>query len=67
MLESGPLRMKEGVLQVIEGGWDEYATIVFGVFLQQELSGFKLTVRSRSASRHWIFVYEHEQICSRVD
>jgi hypothetical protein len=32
MLESGPLRMKEGVLQVIEGGWDEYTTIVFGAF-----------------------------------
>ena len=39
MLESGPLRMKEGVLQVIDGGWDEYTTIVFGMFLQQKLSG----------------------------
>ncbi|KAF9651698.1 alpha/beta-hydrolase [Thelephora ganbajun] len=29
LLESGPLRMKDGILQVIEGGWDEYSTIVF--------------------------------------
>lgn len=29
MLESGPLRMREGVLQVIPGSWDEYTTIVF--------------------------------------
>ena len=39
MLESGPLRMKEGVLQVIEGGWDEYTTIVFGMSLREKLSG----------------------------
>lgn len=39
MLETGPLRMKEGILQVIEGGWDEYATIVFGMSLQRELPG----------------------------
>jgi len=31
--------MKEGVLRVIDGGWDEYATIVFGMFLQRKLSG----------------------------
>lgn len=37
MLESGPLRMKEGILQVIEGGWDEYTTIVFGAFLWEKL------------------------------
>lgn len=39
MLESGPLRMKGGVLRVTEGGWDEYTTIVFGMFLQQKSSG----------------------------
>lgn len=39
MLESGPLRMKEGILQVIEGGWEEYTTIVFGMFLKRRLSG----------------------------
>ena len=33
MLESGPLRMRDGILQVIEGGWDEYTTIVFGTSL----------------------------------
>ena len=37
MLESGPLRMKGGVLKVIEGGWDEYATLVFGTFLVAEV------------------------------
>ena len=30
--------MKEGTLRVIEGGWDEYATIVFSMFLWQKLS-----------------------------
>jgi len=37
MLESGPLRMNEGILQVVEGGWDEYTTIVFGMLLQRKL------------------------------
>ena len=41
MLESGPLRMKEGVLQVIPGSWDEYTTIVFGTSLWEILSGFR--------------------------
>lgn len=60
MLESGPLRMKEGVLQVIEGGWEEYTTIVFGMFLHGGCLEFWLTVRSRSATGHWILVYKHE-------
>jgi len=49
MLESGPLRMKDGILQVIEGGWDEYATIVFGMLLQRKLSGAQ-THRAQSIS-----------------
>jgi len=39
--------MKEGTLQVIEGGWDEYATIVFGMFLQQKFPGVQ-THRAQS-------------------
>ena len=39
LLESGPLRMKDGILRVIEGGWDEYSTLVFGMFLQRKSSG----------------------------
>lgn len=38
MLESGPLRMKEGILRVVEGGWEEYTTIVFGASPQRMLS-----------------------------
>jgi len=41
--------MKEGILQVIEGGWDEYTTIVFGTFLQQKFSGVQ-THRAQSIS-----------------
>ena len=68
MMEIGPWRMdKEGVLRTVEGGWEEYMTMVYGTFQVNVTSPqlHLLWIISRPACWYRLIIYQYESLCAQ--
>ena len=66
MMEVGPWRWdgkSENDFFVKQGGWEEYATVVYGESSFGLSLHFQTLSRSRSAGRNRIFIYQLGQVC----
>ena len=64
MMEVGPWRVDgKGGFKVIEGGWEEYTTMVYGeCWLSHDRLAIKSLVCSRSTRWYWLLVREHRPL-----
>ena len=69
MMEVGPWRVDgQGGFKTIEGGWEEYTTMVYSECYHFRLSNPSLSFAcSRSACRHWIFLFQHRPLRPRFE
>jgi len=64
-MEIGPWRLDgKGGFKVIEGGWEEYTTMVYGECWLSNMSVWRIKslACSRSTCRYWFLVCEHRPL-----